>query len=97
MPDEQMHTKEETRYRQGGDVCYACMHYEHGEGETGICHVVEGAIDGHDLCDLFVRKAGVEEEHEQSQESDMPKQANNMAKRGMISEKAAKQYLGENY
>lgn len=94
--------KDAVNYRQGGDVCHVCAHYvAGGEGaESGTCKLVEGAIAGHDVCDLFTRKAAASDQDTPAATPDalaMPPEARDLQRRGMISDKAMLGLRGRDY
>ena len=86
--------KDAVNYRQGGDVCHVCARFMPAAdgSETGTCSKVEGAINGHDLCDVFLRAGHAAEEEREGEGgregSQMSGMAENLQRRGMISDKA---------
>lgn len=86
-------------YRQGGDHCGACMYFAGvGDGKGTCPRVVPPDVDSGDLCDDFARAGREKPDGEVAgnaaagqETADM---AGQLARRGLISDKAMKKYVG---
>lgn len=82
-------------YRQGGDHCGVCMHYTAtGEGNGTCPEVIPHDVDAADVCDHFGRAARASD---QASAGAAPPMAENLARRGMISDKAMAGLRGRDY
>jgi hypothetical protein len=88
--DGEAQPKAAMHYRQGGDHCGVCMHFEGVEDGKGTCpKVTPPDVDSADLCDAFGR-AGREKPTREvgGMSPEMSTMTDNLQRRGMISDRA---------
>jgi hypothetical protein len=88
-------------YRQGGDHCGVCMFFNGAGDGKGTCpRVVPPDVDAGDLCDDFGRAAREKPDREvagNAMSRDVAGVADNLQRRGMISDKAMAGLRGRDY
>lgn len=97
---DQPQPKAALHYRQGGDHCGVCMYFEGvGDGKGTCPKVTPPDVDSADLCDDFARAGREKPDREVASNAaapgaDVAGMADQLAKRGLISERARKTYVG---
>jgi hypothetical protein len=85
-------------YRLGGDHCGVCMWFSAAEAGKGTCpRVTPNDVDAADVCDAFDRAAREKPDKEVGGAMPGAGMAENLQRRGLISDKAMAGMRGRDY